>query len=73
MAIESELSEIILSELPVSSRYMKAESNEIGIVNTMIKVARQRPKKSRTMNITTQKVIAIVELRLLIERTMKSL
>ena len=73
MAMESELSEMMLSVLPVSSRYMKAESSDIGIVRTMIKVARQRPKKSSTMSITTQKVMPIVELRLLIERTMKSL
>jgi len=73
MAMDRELREIILSEFPVISRYIKADSREIGTVSIIIKVARHLPRKRSTISITTKNVITIVELRLLIDLTMKSL
>ena len=51
---------------------MNEATREIGIVSTMINVALQRPRKTKTTSITMKKVMKIVSLRLFTVLTMKS-
>ena len=51
---------------------MNEATREIGIVSTMMNVALQRPRKTKTTSITMMKVMKIVSLRLFTVLTMKS-
>ena len=52
IAIERHDSDIMLSEPPVAYRYIIDAINDIGIVMTMISVARQRPRNMNTTRAT---------------------
>jgi hypothetical protein len=60
--IEIEDIEIMLSVESVIKRYINDESIEIGMVSTMINIARQRPSINITTNITTMKVMRMVSI-----------
>ena len=72
MAIDSADIEMMFSVLPVAKRYTSEASRAIGIDRTMMKVARQRPRKRKTTSMTTRKVIRMVSLRVLIVLMMLS-
>ena len=72
MAIDKELIEMMLSELPVAKRYINDASKEIGMVRAMINVALHLPKNAYTTNTTRIKVIAIVSFKEFIVRIMLS-
>ncbi len=55
MATVKAESEMMLSELSVSSRYTKATINAIGIVMPMISVARHFPRKKKTTSTTKRR------------------
>ncbi len=59
-------------ELPVIPKNINATINEIGIVSTIIKVARQRPKKNKTIKTTKANAYNKVSERLLIELLINS-
>ena len=62
--IEIEIEDIdtTLSVESATIRYINDESIEIGMVSTMINIARQRPSINITTNITTMKVMRIVSI-----------
>ena len=62
--------EMIFSVFPVANKYIKEASNEIGMAKTMMKVARQRPRKMNTTSITKIKVMKMVLRKLPMELMM---
>ena len=60
MAMERALMEMMLSVFPVARRYTSEPIRAMGMASTMMKVARQRPRKMNTTSITTSMVMIMV-------------